>query len=166
MADHENLLESNHPWETPDWVELTNRMLDSYLAFVAKQLISRDSALADSKKLFEAPFVVVAHGVEDDPLLSYGNQAALNLWKLPLSEFIGTPSRKTAEPMHRDERADLLKRTRKHGFINDYSGVRISSTGERFRIHDATVWNLVGIDGAYVGQAAAFANWTKLADGA
>ena len=152
------------PWQADSWISWNQLMLDSYRQFVGKELIPRNSPADDSETLFHAPFVVVAHGTEDDPLLNYGNQAALDLWQMPLEELIGTPSRKTAEPVHRDERAELLRRTREDGFIDDYSGIRIASTGQRFRIHQATVWNVVDAEGSHVGQAAAFANWTMLKD--
>jgi hypothetical protein len=32
--------------------------------------------------LFEAPFVVVSHGIEANPILNYGNKKALTLWEL------------------------------------------------------------------------------------
>ncbi len=149
-------------WHDGDWIEWTQLLLNSYRKFVGRELIARGTPAEDSKTLFHAPFVVVAHGTEDDPLLNYGNQTALQLWQMQLDDFIGTPSRKTAEPVHRDERAQLLDRTRKHGFIDDYTGIRIASTGQRFRIHQATVWNVVNAEEAYVGQAAAFADWTML----
>ncbi|APZ92471.1 MEKHLA domain-containing protein [Fuerstiella marisgermanici] len=152
------------PWSSKAWIAWTTRLLNSYRKFVGKDLIPRTSADQDSQTLYHAPFVVVAHGTEDDPLLNYGNQAALDLWQMSLDELIGTPSRKTAEPVHRDERAELLRRTREHGYIDDYTGIRIASTGQRFRIHQATVWNVVDGNDAYVGQAAAFADWTMLTE--
>ncbi|MEQ9407760.1 MAG: MEKHLA domain-containing protein [Fuerstiella sp.] len=158
-ADH---LASPDPWSDADWVRRTQLMLNSYQKFVGRELLNRSDAVSDARRLFEAPFVVVAHGTQDDPLLNYGNQAALELWKLTLDELIGMPSRKTAEPMHRDERAELLRRTREFGYIDDYTGIRIASTGDRFRIHRATVWNVVDEQNRYVGQAAAFADWTML----
>lgn len=150
-----------HPWQAADWVIHTRTILDSYERLIGKELIPREGIAEDARTLFHAPFVVVAHGTEDDPLLNYGNETALNLWQLPLEDLIGMPSRKTAEPMHRDERAELLRRTQRDGFIDDYSGIRIASTGRRFRIHQATVWNLTD-DGVHVGQAAAFSHWTFL----
>ena len=117
---------------------------------------------ADALRLFLSPIVVVSHGREDDPLLNYGNQAALALWQMSLSELLGTPSRKTAESVHRSERANLLQRTKEFGFIDDYAGIRISSSGCRFRIRNATVWNVVDADDTYVGQAAAFSDWDAL----
>ena len=72
------------------------------------------------------------------------------------------PSRLSAEPLHRDERARLLAKVSAHGFIDDYAGVRISARGRRMRIERAVVWNLV--DGADVihGQAASFEHWIPL----
>ena len=96
-------------------------------------------------------------------MLNYGNAAALALWEMDWDTFTRTPSRLTAEPMHRDERARLLARTRDQGFVDDYSGIRISRSGRRFRIERAIVWNLVDAAGAPCGQAATFDQWTPCA---
>lgn len=108
---------------------------------------------------------MVSHGTEADPLLTYGNARALALWEMSWDELTQTPSRLTAEPVHRDERARLLARTRAHGFVDDYAGVRISKTGRRFRIEQAIVWNLTDAAGNHRGQAATFERWTPLAAG-
>lgn len=152
----------DNPSSAPEWVAGTQVLLDSWEHHLGKPLIERQSPESDSKTLFEVPFVVVAHGTEADPILNYANLAAVQLWEMPLQELLKTPSRKTAEPVHRDERSELLRRTTENGFIDDYSGIRISSTGRRFRIHQATVWNLIDCDGKLVGQAAAFSQWTNL----
>ena len=91
-----------------------------------------------------------------DPVLNYGNAAALVLWEMPWAELTRTPSRLTAETPNREERARLLATVTARGFIDDYSGVRISKTGRRFRIAQATVWNLLDGCGNYSGQAALF----------
>jgi len=72
------------------------------------------------------------------------------------------PSRMTAEAPDRDERARLLESVSQHGHIDDYSGVRISRLGRRFRIERATVWNLIDAGGRPAGQAAMFHSWTPL----
>jgi len=64
--------------------------------------------------------------------------------------------------MHRDERQQLLDRTRAQGFVDDYAGIRISATGKRFRIEQAIVWNLLDEAGSYCGQAATFDRWVPL----
>ena len=50
--------------------------------------------------------------------------------------------------------------------MDDYSGIRISKTGRRFRIEQAIVWNLTDGVGNQLGQAATFDRWTPLEAGA
>lgn len=138
-------------------------MLDSYESLLGRPLVDREgSDLVAAERLYRAAFVVVAHGTGPDPILTYGNSAALALWEMHADAFTRTPSRLTAEPVHRDERARLLERTLRDGFVDDYSGVRISRTGRRFRIERAIVWNLIDVAGEHVGQAATFDQWTPL----
>ena len=138
-------------------------LLDSFVRLLGRELIDRAGTVADqSARLFRAPFVVVSHDTATDPILNYGNAAALAVWELDFAALLRTPSRLTAEPLHRVERARLLERTRRDGFVDDYSGVRVSSTGRRFRIERAIVWNLVAAGGGHCGQAATFDRWTPL----
>lgn len=106
--------------------------------------------------------MLVSHGTEEDPILNYGNLRALELWELGWDELRRMPSRLTAEAPNRAERARLLEAVTRHGFIDDYSGVRISKTGRRFQIAQATVWNLVDKQGIRCGQAALFSQWSML----
>lgn len=112
--------------------------------------------------LFEASFVVVSHGVEPDPILNYGNQTALDLWELSWDQFIKTPSRLTAEPDDRAERERMLTQARAQGYYDGYRGVRISSTGRRFRVEQALIWNVIDSSGNRIGQAATFSRWSSL----
>lgn len=138
-------------------------LLDSFARRLGRELIPREgSSREQAERLFRAPFVVVAHGTEADPILNYGNAAALALWEMTAEELRRTPSRLTAEPVHRDERTRLLERTRRDGYVDDYSGVRISASGRRFRIERAIVWNLADAAGGFHGQAATFDHWTPL----
>ena len=147
----------------PETVAHVQLLLDSFARLVGRELVSREGSAAEqAERLFHAPFVVVSHGTEADPVLNYGNAQAIALWELTWQELTRTPSRLTAEPMHRDERARLLARTREHGFVDDYSGIRISKTGRRFRIEQAIVWNLTGAASEHRGQAATFDHWTPL----
>jgi hypothetical protein len=135
-------------------------LLRSYRRWTGSNLIEPcgDEAL-DAKKLFEVDFVVVSAGADAEQLLNYANASALRLWEMDWATLTATPSRQTAEPMHRSERAEFLRRVREKGFIDDYSGIRISSSGQRFLIQMATVWNLVDESDLYLGQAATFSNW-------
>jgi hypothetical protein len=135
----------------------------SYRHFTGRELlpgVTDDLELA--RQIYEAPFVVVSHGTEADPVLNYGNAAALALWEMSWDELTRTPSRLTAEAPLREERAQLLAAVTANGFIDDYSGVRISKSGRRFRIAQATVWNLVTENNQPGGQAATFSEWKFL----
>jgi hypothetical protein len=109
--------------------------------------------------IWDAPFVVLSHGCEADPILSYGNRAALGLFELSWAELTRMRSWLTAESPEREERTRLLERVMAQGYIDDYAGVRVSRTGRRFLIEGATVWNLIETDGRLVGQAATFSRW-------
>ena len=112
--------------------------------------------------LFHAPFVVVSHGTESEPILNYGNQAALDLWEMTWEQLMRTPSRRTAEPENREERARMLALAEEQGYFTGYRGIRVSMTGKRFLVADATVWNIVDQQRRRIGQAATFSRWTPL----
>lgn len=156
------MLESTYQPADGDTVHV-QRLLNSYRRWLGRELIPREgSPEQQAAALFEWPAVVVSHGREDDPIINYGNRAALQLWEVDADALRSMPSRKTAEPVHRDERARLLERTTQQGYVDDYQGIRISSSGRRFRIEQAIVWNVVDETGQYVGQAATFDSWVYL----
>lgn len=147
----------------PAWVVHSQILLDSFRRLLGRDLILRTGSVEDeARRLFQAPFVVVSHDTAVDPLLTYGNRTALALWELEVETLLKMPSRLTAEPVHRDERRRLLERTTRDGYVDDYAGIRISSTGRRFRIERAIVWNLNNPSGHAVGQAATFDRWQML----
>jgi hypothetical protein len=150
-------------WQRESVIAQSVVMADSYRLCTGRELLpgARDPREL-ARGLFEAPFVVVSHGTEVDPVLNYGNSAALALWEMTWDELTRTPSRLTAEAPERAERERLLAAVTARGFIDDYSGVRISRSGRRFRITRATVWNLVAADGSPCGQAATFRDWEFL----
>jgi len=150
-------------WKNPWAIEWTQYLLDSYVRLMKKELLSREGTPQEqAERLFTSPFVVASHGLQEDPILNYGNQTALDLWEMDWEQFTQTPSRLTAEPVNREERARMLEQARTHGYIADYQGVRISRTGKRFLVERATVWNLHKPDGTPLGQAAIFSEWTFL----
>ena len=158
-------MSNDAPWRNPDWVAHTRIMLDSFRHFVGRELITRRGQPdEDAKTVFDAPFVVVSHGIQDDPILNYGNHTALSLWEMDVPTLTSTPSRLTAEPVHRDERDGLMSRAARDGFVDDYRGIRISRSGKRFLIEQAIIWNLINARGERVGQAATFSDWQPLVD--
>ncbi|MDE2404391.1 MAG: MEKHLA domain-containing protein [Sphingomonadales bacterium] len=127
----------------------------SHLRLTGRALVppGRDAVAA----IWHAPLVILAHGLGDDPLFFLGNRMALRAFETTLPALRAMPSRLSAEPALRDERARLLSRVTAAGFIDDYAGIRISARGRRFAIARATVWNVCDEAGVRIGQAAAFA---------
>lgn len=154
---------TNPVWTDPAIITWSQRLLDSFQRWTGRDLLPRTGSAAEQAQvLFASPLVVVSHGMEADPVLNYGNQAALDLWEMDWARFTRTPSRQTAEPMNRDERARMLAMADAQGCFSGYRGVRISSKGKRFLVENATVWNVVDPHGVRIGQAATFATWTVL----
>ena len=135
-------------------------LLASYARLTGRELVPAGDARARS--LYEAPFVVVSHDTQPDPVFNYANLAAQRLFGMGWDEFVMLPSRCSAEPVERAEREVLLRRVAEQGYIDDYAGVRIAKDSRRFRIEAAVVWNLTGPDGRPAGQAATFAQWKYL----
>lgn len=144
-------------------VEQARLLIDSYRRWTGRDLVDPGlSTPEQARALYEAPFVVASHGTEEDPVFNYANRAALALFETGWSDFTSMPSRLSAEPAEREERGRLLARVSGHGFIDDYSGVRISVTGRRFRIRNAAVWSLIDARGTAMGQAVMFRDWEYL----
>lgn len=133
-------------------------LVESYQRLTGKGLIDstagKVAAVRDA--LWNAPFAIVAHGTEPDPVFLYGNAYALRCFEMEFGEFAQLPSRLSAEPMNQESREKALKKVAEQGYIDGYSGMRIASSGRRFMIADCTIWNLVDADGVHHGQAAAF----------
>ncbi len=153
----------NEIWQNESVVAQTQSIARSLKHFTGRDLLPENFSPGEfTEKVFRAPFVLVAHGTEADPILNYGNASALALWEMSWAELTRTPSRLTAEAPNREERARLLEMVKTLGFIDDYSGIRISKTGRRFKISRATVWNLLSQNGLPCGQAAMFSQWEFL----
>lgn len=135
----------------------------SYLHWTGKSFfdegVTHENAV---EALWTAPFAVLSHGIGVDPIFNYGNQRALNIFEMSWEEFIVLPSRLSAEIVNQQERVKLLDAVSRYGYINNYSGIRISKSGRRFMIRDATVWNLMTPEGEFYGQAALIRDWEYL----
>jgi hypothetical protein len=150
-------------WMRPSIITWSQWLLDSFQHWTGRELSAREGSAADqAKRLYMAPFVVLSHGMETDPILNYGNRAALELWETTWEQLTATASRQTAEPANQEERARLLRTVEERGYWDRYRGVRISTSGRRFLVEAATVWNVLDGQGRRVGQAATFSTWTRL----
>ncbi|MEM8780206.1 MAG: MEKHLA domain-containing protein [Cyanobacteria bacterium P01_G01_bin.49] len=156
------------PWQQDSIIYQTQLILKSFEYWLNYSLLAgngventQGSPQETAKRLFYAPFVVVSHGIEADPIFNYGNQKALEIWGLTWEEFTQFPSRKTAELIEQKERDRLLSETTEKGFCY-FSGVRITSTGKRFKIDNGIIWNLIDQQKKYRGQAAIYSNYSFL----
>jgi len=165
----------NPPWQQKSVIKQSQLILNSFelwskhdlfnkpgLVDLKKGLLDIKSSPQDlAQKLFKASLIVVSHGTESNPILNYGNQKALDIWELSWQKFTKIPSRETAESIEQAERDRLLAETTKQGFC-EYSVIRITSTGKRFKINQGVVWNLIDEQQVYQGQAAVFADFDFL----
>jgi hypothetical protein len=152
--------------DNPTWlVRHVGLLRTSYHRWTGQHLIPE--IVADDvapQALDQASFAVVSHNTAADPVFNYGNRTALCLFEMDWGHFTTLPSRLSAEPLIRTERERLLQRVSQNGYIDDYSGVRISSSGKRFLIRNATVWNILDEHGQPYGQAALLREWQFLQD--
>lgn len=150
-------------WQQPRIIRWSQILSSSYQQLLGKELINNASTPQQlSQALFHAPFVLVSHDTQADPIFNYGNRAALQLWSISWDQLIQTPSRLSAESVNRRTRSAMLEQAATKGYIDNYQGIRISTTGQRFAIERAIIWNLTDESGRKCGQAATFSAWQWL----
>jgi len=143
--------------------ENANLIISSYRHLLHRELLPETENITPlARRLYHAPFVVLAHDSASDPVFFYANRTAQQLFEMSWQTMVQLPSRRSAEPLLREERQRLLECVSSQGYIDDYAGIRISATGKRFQIARAKVWNLIDAGGQIVGQAAAFSEWTAV----
>ncbi|WP_017295202.1 MEKHLA domain-containing protein [Geminocystis herdmanii] len=150
-------------WQKPEIIAWTQIILNSYTQLLGEELINRErDELTQSQNLFYADKVVYSHDTQSDPIYNYSNKKGLELWEMDWETLTKTPSRTTTQPLLREERQQLLRETMTKGYIKNYQGIRVSSSGKKYLIKDITVWNLTDKNGKFCGQAATFSQWEKL----
>jgi len=55
-----------------------------------------------------------------------------------------------------------MQSVKEKGYAEGYSGIRISSTGKKFKILNASIWNILDDGKVIIGQAAAFMKWENI----
>jgi hypothetical protein len=141
-------------------------ILESHRAAFGAPLVAGIDAQANprlaAQEVFAADRAVLAHDGAADPRLIYANAVALRLWRRRWEEMVGLPSRLTAEPCERQERARALAIAQARDALMGYRGIRVDSGGRRFRIEGAKLWTLRDQQGLPRGQAASFDSWWGL----
>jgi hypothetical protein len=144
------------PWQQEAIILHSQYLINSFQHWTKNSLLHiNTSPVETAQALFEAPFALISHGTESEPIFNYGNRKALELWELSWKEFTKMPSRRAAEELVHEERDRLLAEAATKGF-SYFSGVRITSTGKRFEIQDGILWNLLDKHNHLCGQAAVF----------
>ncbi|MET0384898.1 MAG: MEKHLA domain-containing protein [Polyangiales bacterium] len=135
-------------------------LLDSHAALLGGSLAPPELSPRDAADWLygEAGFAVLAHDTQADPCFVFANLAAQRVFEREWSELVGIPSRLSAQPGERAERAALLDAVQRDGYSRDYRGLRVAKSGRRFWIEQTVLWNVRDAAGALVGQAAMFAS--------
>lgn len=154
-------------FDIPDhaaWLERhVARLRASYRRLTGRELIAADTSAKEAPAVLDAaPYAVVSHGSEAEPIFNYANRCALELFAMDWARFTRTLSRDSAAPAEQGARAQLLERVARDGYADGYRGVRIAADGRRFLIEDTTVWNVADEDGRPAGQAARIGRWRFL----
>lgn len=154
---------SEPPWLAEPALAVVGWMLSSHPSAFGRSLLGgidlHTPRRLAAQEIFAADQVVLAHDGAADPLLTYANAAALQLWRRSWEEMVGLPSRLTAEPEERVARAEALALARRQEAMDGYGGVRVDRCGRRFRIEGARLWTLRDGQGQPRGQAASFGQW-------
>ena len=142
----------------PSWDAVwVDHMLTSYRRSLGRELAAAHAGPDLAAWLYaQAPFCLLAHDGGHDPHFVYANQTAQRCFEYPWQELVGLPSRLSALPDGRAERARLLADVARDGFAEGYRGLRVAKSGRRFWIEDVTVWNVLDAAGRFLGQAATY----------
>ena len=145
-------------WADPGFFEL---LAGSYARLLGAPLVPLENADGNAMLwLYEqAPFCVLAHNTDPDPIFIYGNRAAQKCFEFTWEELTSLRSRLSAEEPNREERQRLLGLVQRQGFATGYRGLRIAKSGRRFWIENVTVWQLLDRAGTLHGQAAVYRQW-------
>lgn len=140
------------PALAPEAAAYAALLADSFQHLTGRALCAGDPAQA----LWDLPQPLVSHGTEADPVFRYANRAALALWEMDWEAFTRLPSRLSAQddPGIQTDRSRYLREAAQRGWVADYTGIRVSATGRRFRIADTILWTVTDAAGTRHGQAA------------
>ncbi|NQS85537.1 MEKHLA domain-containing protein [Pantoea allii] len=142
---------------TENQLALLQRIDERYRALTGRGLYCPDEHVDRYLWLHEhAPYSILAHSSEADPVFVYANRCALSCFKYSLEEMLQLPSRLSAGPSDREARQHLLDIVKRDGIATGYSGPRVDKQGKSFIIYEGEVWQSDRDAEAGWGQAALF----------
>ena len=110
--------------------EIALLITQSYKNLTGKELLGEVNSVNVGQCLYEAPLVVLAHDPSPEPIFFYANLKAQEIFEMDWTSLTKLPSKYSAEPINQVERIRLLDQVNKNGFIDHYSGIRISRTAD------------------------------------
>tara|TARA_Y100001970_G_scaffold144480_1_gene177441 strand:- start:413 stop:892 length:480 start_codon:yes stop_codon:yes gene_type:complete len=151
MLNKNDFPSSANNWRN-DIAEIT---IASYEHFIGESVVDcKDKFSSSSEALFHLKHPLLVHDTQSDPIFCYGNLLALKIFEYNWKELLKLPSRLSAEVTQQKDRSKMMKEIQKTGYAKGYSGIRITKTGKRIQIEDTTIWNLLGPNSQFSGQAA------------
>lgn len=103
-------------------------------------------------KLHHAPYPLFAYDGNDSPKYTYMNLAAQRLFKVTQEEVEHlSVTETTAETLRKNLLNFILEVKSKKRYVS-YSGLRITTTGEQFRLENAYLWAIYNNQKQYIGQ--------------
>lgn len=146
--------------------DIAAAIAESYRLRLGKEIVPISGEASPGgieQALMTSSSVILCHDGEPDPHFIFANNAAAAAWRMGVEQLVGMPSRLSAPPELRAERAQALAHAATDGVLIGYSGERVAADGSRFMIIDATVWT-VDLPGGEFGQAVVFNTWRVLPD--
>jgi PAS domain-containing protein len=128
-----------HPSIDPAFFQL---LANSYERLLKRPFLPVGVSIGNAARWLyeEAPFAVLAQDTSPDPLFVYGNRTAQRRFEYAWDEIVGLPFRLSADAPNREERQAFLQRVEQDGYVEAYRGIRVTKSGKRFWIENATVW--------------------------
>lgn len=149
------------PYEDGDIILHSLSVIDSYFRATGKPIFPPEANVeiaSAAKSLFEAPFVLVSHGTEEDPIFNYGNANALKVFEADWEALMRTPSRAVAPEEQLAARAALLDGAGQ-GVVELKGLVQQSLKGRMILLKEGISWTLKNLEGETFGQAVLCRDW-------
>jgi PAS domain-containing protein len=142
-------------------ISLISLLTESFTKYAGTRLVPAGlTGTSAAQWLYYAPFGLLAQDAAADPRFIYANLTAQRIFEYDWDEFVGIPSRLSAEGEDRDQRQVFMQAVLERGYASGYQGMRVGKSGRRFWIQDVTVWNLTDDGGVRHGQAAMIPRWS------
>jgi hypothetical protein len=137
-----------------EWLLFSSNSLQQY---TGKTLLEHMTEVPSLEAAHEnTRFAILSHGTQEDPIYNYFNRAAMETFQYEPEEIYQLPSRKSAPPDLRVDRAALIQASVERGFQVYTEAVRVTKHGQLFQINEGLLWNVYDNEGNRVGQTALF----------